>query len=133
MNPLQKALRSNALFSGLSGILAIVFHQPIAQWYGTENTTVFWIIGIALLYFAATITYEIFKQRPLAVWWIIIQDSLWVIGSIILLALEPFEISNLGKGLIAFVALIVLYMAIRQARALAQWNWSGTPYRSAKE
>ena len=118
MNPLQKALRTNALFSGLSGSIAILFHRRIAQWFGTDNISVFWIIGIALLYFTATITYEIFKQIPLAVWWIIIQDALWVLGSIVLLIWDPFELSKIGNYLIAIVATIVFYMGVIQAKVL---------------
>lgn len=70
MNKLQKALGFNALFSGLSGIVLIVFNKEIAGLFETTNTTVFWVIGLVLLFFASTIIYEIRKQRPVAVlWW----------------------------------------------------------------
>ncbi|MEM8969660.1 MAG: SRPBCC family protein [Bacteroidota bacterium] len=120
MNQLQKSLRANALFSGISGITLITLSRSIAELFGTENNTVFWITGIALIVFSATIVYEIAKQRPLAILWIIVQDFLWVIGSIVLLVFNPFSISSTGMLIIGLVALIVLYMAINQASALGK-------------
>ena len=120
MNKLQKALRVNAIFSGISGITAIVFHQSIAHIFELEQGNIFWIIGIALLYFSATIILEINKQRRLPIIWIIIQDFIWVIASAVILLFQPFVISALGNYTIAGTALIVLFMAIIQAKALAQ-------------
>lgn len=120
MNKLQKSLRLNALFSGISGIVLIAMNKQFAHLFETTNTIVFWVTGIVLLFFAGTIIYEIKKQRPLAVLWIIIQDFLWVIGSIILIAFNPFDISKTGSATIAIIALIVLFMGVSQSKALAQ-------------
>jgi len=125
MNKLQKSLRLNAIFSGISGITLIVLNKQIANLFETTNTTVFWVIGIVLLFFASTIIYEIIKQRPIAVLWIIIQDFLWVIGSIALIAVNPFEISKAGNSTIAIIAFIVLFMGINQSKALAQVDSAG--------
>ena len=121
MNQLQKSLRLNALFSSISGILLIIFNVQIAAIFSTNNKSVFWIIGLILVFFAGTIAYEIFKQRPIAVRWIILQDFMWVIGSIILIMINPFEISKLGNIIIVIIAVIVLYMGVNQAKALAQF------------
>ncbi|MDB4292895.1 hypothetical protein N9954_05755 [Maribacter sp.] len=118
MNHLQKSLRANAVFSIFSGLTLVLFHSKIARLFGQETTTVFWIVGLILLYFTATIVYEIRRQRYLAVVWISIQDFLWVLGSIVLLVFEPFEISKIGRGIITVVALVVLYMGLNQLRAL---------------
>ncbi len=120
MNKLQKALSLNLIFSGITGILAIVFHHTIASIFAIEQSHAFWIIGIALLYFAATILLEIKKQRKIAVLWIIIQDITWVAASAIILLYNPFSISIAGNYTIATIAFIVLFMAINQYRALAQ-------------
>ena len=120
MNKLQKSLRVNALFSGVSGITLIVLSKQIANLFETTNTTVFWVTGIVLLFFASTIFYEIIKQRPVAVLWIIIQDLIWVVGSMALIAANPFEISKAGNSTIAMIAFIVLFMGINQSMALAQ-------------
>ncbi|WP_271855689.1 hypothetical protein [Patiriisocius marinus] len=114
MNNLQKALKTNALFSSISGIILILLNKPIAKLFGTNNNTVFWIIGLALIYFSITIRYEIKKQRKLAINWIIIQDYIWVLGSLILIIINPFEITLIGNLIIGTIALIVLYMGINQ-------------------
>lgn len=114
MNNLQKALKTNALFSSISGIILILLNKPIAKLFGTNNNTVFCIIGLALIYFSITIRYEIKKQRKLAINWIIIQDYIWVLGSLILIIINPFEITLIGNLIIGTIALIVLYMGINQ-------------------
>ncbi|BDD05269.1 type II toxin-antitoxin system RatA family toxin [Aureibacter tunicatorum] len=120
MNQLQKPLLINALFSGLSGILLTIFNKTFAKIFDTSNTTVFLIIGIALLYFTATIIYEIKRQKPVGILFIIIQDFFWVIGSTVILIFQPFEISKSGNSIIVVVALVVLLMGMGQANALAQ-------------
>ena len=120
MNKLQKALIINALFSITSGIIMIAFNQQIAKLFGTSNNTVFWIVGLILIYFALTIWYEIKKQRKRSVIWIVIQDFLWVIGSLALLLFNPFQITLTGNSIIGGIALIVLFMGINQTRALVK-------------
>jgi len=122
MNKLQKALSVNAIFSGISGLGLILFHRSIAKLFNIDQSNIFWIIGIGLVFFALTIILEVKKQRRLAVIWIIIQDFIWVIGSAVLLILQPFNISSTGNNTLAIVALIVFFMAINQSSALAQTN-----------
>ncbi|WP_353779100.1 hypothetical protein [Winogradskyella sp. 3972H.M.0a.05] len=118
MNQLQKALTINAIFSGLSGVILVITSTYIAQLFKVENNTPFWIIGLALIFFSGTIVYEIKRLKPSGVLSIIIQDIIWVIGSIVLLMFQPFEISKTGNAIIAIIAFIVLLMAIHQAVAL---------------
>ena len=118
MNKLQKALKTNALFSSISGVIMIVLNHQLANLFGTTNNTVFWIVGLLLIYFAITIWYEIRKQRKLAVLWIIIQDYAWVLGSLLLILFNPFEITQIGNLIIGIIALVVLFMGINQMLAL---------------
>lgn len=118
MNQIQKALFINALFSGVSGILLIIFHSVMASLFSIENSSVFWIIGIALIYFAATILFEWKRQKRIGILVIIAQDILWVIGSLILLIFQPFTISPTGNWVIGIIACIVLLMAVNQSYAL---------------
>ncbi len=114
MNKLQKALKINALFSSISGVIMVLLNQPIAKLFETNNNKVFWIVGLILIFFAVTIWYEIFKQRKLAVIWIIIQDFIWVLGSSILILFNPFKTTLTGNLIIGLIAIIVLYMGINQ-------------------
>lgn len=131
MNHVQKSLQINALFSGLSGIILVVLNKYVANLFDTSNTPVFWIIGAALIFFSLTIIYEIKRQKPFGVLSIIIQDFLWVLGSIILLIFQPFEISKTGNSIIAVVALAVLFMGINQTKALAQTD--NNPKKGTKQ
>lgn len=118
MNRLQKSLLINAVFSGVSGFILILFYNSTAKVFQLNNNNIFWIIGLILLYFMATIFYEIKKQRKIAVLWIIIQDFLWVFASCIILITNPFQISNTGNIIISVIALIVLFMGLNQFFAL---------------
>ena len=120
MNQLQKSLLFNAVFSGITGILLVSIPKVISEIFSTSNTAVFWVLGIGLLLFAATLIFTIKTQNPLGVLVIIIMDYLWVLGSIVILAFQPFAISTVGGGIIAAVALVVLLIAINQAKALAK-------------
>jgi hypothetical protein len=126
MNELQKTLKINALFSSISGIIMIILNKPIAKLFGTSNNTVFWIVGLILIYFTLTIWYEIVKQRKLAIIWIIIQDYIWVLGSLILIIFNPFKITLIGNLIIGIIALIVLYMGINQMIGLKRTTANNT-------
>ncbi|WP_425075968.1 hypothetical protein [Psychroserpens sp. S379A] len=118
MNKLQNALKFNALFSSTSGILMILLNQQIAKLFGTNNNSVFWIVGLALIFFAITIWHEVKKQRKIVVIWIIIQDFIWVLGSIVLIIFNPFQLTEVGNLIIGIIALVVLYMGINQIMGL---------------
>lgn len=120
MNTLQKYLAANAIFSTLTGIMAIAFQEKIEQLFNLETSSFFFILGILLILFALTITVEIIKQRAIPILWITIQDILWVLGSLLLLLWKPFQISTEGNIVIGIVALFVLIFAIGQARELAK-------------
>ncbi|TNE55764.1 MAG: hypothetical protein EP338_03030 [Bacteroidetes bacterium] len=125
MNQLQKSLGINALFSGLSGIVLIAFNRSIADLFDVSNTTVFWGIGAALLFFTLTLVYEVKRQKPSGVLLIILQDFIWVVASTVLLIFQSVEISKIGSAVIGVVALLVLFMAINQTKALAQVDNQG--------
>ncbi len=120
MNILKISLGSNAIFSFVSGLLLIVLHQSIAGWFEIENTAVFWIIGIGLIYFSATILWQLRTPKTKGILFIIIQDLIWVVGSIIILLTNPFDISELGNQLITIVGFIVFFLSIGQSIGLSQ-------------
>ena len=100
----------------------IVLNRQLASLFGTSNNTIFWSIGLVLLYFAITIGFEIKKQRRTAIIWIIIQDYAWVLGSIIILITKPFQITSTGNLIIGIIALIVLFMGIHQTIELKKFK-----------
>ncbi len=120
MNKLQKFLTANAVFSILNGALLLLFQEKFIKIFKVEPGNFFTILGILLLFFALTLIIEIKKQRAISILWIIIQDALWVIGSIVLLIFNPFNISTEGNIIIAIVGLVVLILGLGQAKGLAK-------------
>lgn len=119
MHTLNKALTANLITSLLSGLTLVIFPKAIAQVFGVNAHPVFMGVGIALLFFASTIALELKKQRALAIWWISMQDLMWVASSFIILLWQPFPISATGYWIIDVVALLILLLAIFQLKGLA--------------
>lgn len=120
MKILRITLLSNALFSLLSGLVLLLFYQSVSQWFGVDHKITFWVLGIGLLIFAYTVFIEVKKPEPIKVFAIIVQDLMWVIGSIVLLSFKPFGISLLGNQVIAIVAFMVFLFGVGQTIGLAQ-------------
>jgi len=114
------ALKSNAAFSLLSGGTLIVFSKTIAAEMNIANHYILMGIGVGLLLFAGSILAIAFSKevQPKKVRSIIWQDWGWVAGSTILLALRPYNISLTAHLAIALVALVVLFFALWQAKAV---------------
>lgn len=118
MLALLTVLRINATFSLLSGILLVLFTSATADLFGATVQWPFQVLGYGLLFFALSVFYESVKQRPLFVLSIIVQDVLWVIGSVIIIAMQAFDLSFAGYLIIAIVAIMVLFFAIGQSLGL---------------
>ncbi|MDX1617651.1 MAG: SRPBCC family protein [Balneolaceae bacterium] len=115
MITLKKALLANALFSSASGILLILFHDYAAQLFGAADTHPFWITGLLLLLFALSVFVEVRRQRLTNILIIILQDGLWVLGSALLLVLQPFGLTAAGYWIIGVVAVVVLFFGAAQS------------------
>ena len=122
MRSLRLSLAGNAAFSFTSGAILIAGHNSIAGIFGVQNSTPFWIVGIGLILFSATVWIEARRQRPLSVLSIIGQDILWVAGSIVLIVVDPFQLTTTGNIVIAIIAIVVLLFADLQALALAKMD-----------
>ncbi len=120
MNNLKRALTANALFSGTSATVALVFANEVAFWRGVPNAWMLRFIGIGLSVFCIGLTLLIRQARPnpKLAWTIVFQDLLWVLGSSLILLFPPADFSVGGKLLIAVIALIVGLLALWQIMAL---------------
>ncbi len=92
----------------------------VAEWLGIEPTWVIIAVGVGLLGFAASVYYTATREslEEKQVKFIIVQDWLWVVGSAIILLLNPFGFSASGLWITGVVALIVAVFAIGQQRYL---------------
>ncbi|NQV53222.1 MAG: hypothetical protein HQ500_08555 [Flavobacteriales bacterium] len=120
MNNLKRALTANALFSGTSATVALVFATEVSIWMGVPNAWILRFIGIGLAVFCIGLVLLIrqAKPNPQLAWTIVFQDLLWVLGSSLILLFPPIDFSVGGKMLIGAIALIVGLLALWQRVAL---------------
>ena len=119
--PIKTALLGNAIFSTISGLLLLFFSNSINTWMGISLSWILPLIGLGLLGFAASLFLLSRKQTITrnAVIAVIIQDALWVLGSIIIVALGAFNLSEIGYEMIIVVAIIVA--------GFGGWQWLVLP------
>lgn len=122
MKLLPIALATNAAFSFLSGLILTIFPKYLAGVFAASTHIPFLLIGVGLLFFAYTIWIELKPQRSHKVIAIIIQDLLWVAGSIIILIWKPLPISTVGYSIIGWIAGLVLLFSVLQT-----WGWWKKP------
>jgi len=117
---LRIALKANALFSTISGLWIIFQYPQIAERMQISNSTILLIIGIVLLPFAFFVYKTASDEHisPKKVKFIISQDWLWVVGSVLVIALQAFGINKTGFIIIGVVAVIVADFAFFQQRYL---------------
>ncbi len=94
---------------------------------GVTEPNVLLYIGIGLLLFAGSVLFQAVRKELVRaqVNSIIVQDWLWVTGSVAVLAFQLFGLSVAGYLLIAFVAIIVADFALFQRKYLRGGNQSG--------
>lgn len=117
---MRGALIANAIFSFLSSLVFIIFPTALAQLMSLAHPNWLVYIGIGLIVFAIIILLLIFRPKlnPRHVKLIIYADWAWVIGSMLLILLDPLHFSLKGLVLVAMIAMVVATLAIWQGKAL---------------
>ena len=124
MKTLKNVLLINALSSGATGILMLVFANPIAELFQVQSTMPFIEVGIFLIAFAILVFTESRKQthNTKTVKFIIALDILWVFVSLLIVVLQLFNLSTLGYTIIGAVAVWVAAMAYLQIYGLKHFE-----------
>lgn len=117
MKSLQTVLLVNAVSSGATGLLLITLTRTIAPLFGAVAPGIFVEAGLFLLGFAGYVGYVAYRSptslnRVQVIIWL---DRLWVIASLVVLALPGLGLTLLGKAIIGAVAAWVALMAYLQA------------------
>lgn len=68
---MMRTLQLNAAFSGIAGVVLIVYQNQFSSLFELETATPFWIIGAALIFFSLTILREVKKENRKRIIWII--------------------------------------------------------------
>ena len=120
---LRNVLKINACFSTISGLL-LIFYRSLIDKMGIGNYLTPIIIGVGLLLFAASIFYYA-TRSPLnskQIKGIIIQDFIWVLGSVAVLIWRPWSLTGLGYLLICLVMITVAVFGMIQYNLLRKGN-----------
>ena len=111
---LRYALRGNAAFSAVSGVIAILAAAPIAAFMGLASPLILVIIGVGLLPFAFLV-YKVSTMtavKPLFVKEILVMDLLWIVGSMVILLVGWPALTANGRWLVAVLADSVAVFAL---------------------
>ena len=115
---LRRALLANAAFSGLSGLLIVIFDQWLAGLL-THVQHHLWPLGVMLLGFSGLLAWMATRDTIDSGWvnLVIAADLGWVLGTMILLAGWREFLSPAGLWVIVAIAVVVL--------TLAELQWFG--------
>ncbi|MCH6257957.1 hypothetical protein MLD52_15465 [Puniceicoccaceae bacterium K14] len=105
---LRRAIRANAVFSSVSGIVFIGFAGWLASFTGIISELIIRVVGIGLVGFAAYL-FLLTKVKegifePAKVWSVVVGDYLWVLGSLVGLALWHGALTSEGLYLVSAIA-----------------------------
>jgi hypothetical protein len=117
---LRRALRANAGFSGISGIIALFGANFLSSFIGISEPMVFRVLGVGLILYAADLLWVASREKinPALGITAVILDVVWVIGSIILVFGSFIPLTTAGKWTILLLAEVVSIFAIVQGYAL---------------
>lgn len=113
---LRTVLALNSAFSALSGITFILWPNAVASLVGVTSTWIIVMTGAGLLIFSADLLHQVMQAR-LATWralYASMADMLWVILSVILIAVFHQNIPAQGTVAVLAVAGIVFFLALLQ-------------------
>ncbi|WP_437729078.1 hypothetical protein [Sorangium sp. So ce861] len=116
---LRRALLADAIVSGATGLLMVAAAAPLAGLTGLPEALFRWA-GASLLPFAGLVAWLGTREKPArgAVVAVVVTNALWVVDSVLLLALGWFEPTALGYAFVAAQALAVALFAEAQAIGL---------------
>jgi len=113
---LHNVLRINSAFSGLFGLVFILFPGKVSEMFGITNPFPITITGILLIGWEIFVS-QLVRKPQVSVpgtWIVILGDLSWVVGSIALLLGDWLSLTNTGFWFIAIIADIILVFAIVQ-------------------
>lgn len=108
----RHAVLADGVISGAMGALLIVAAGPLSDLLGISAPFLFWV-GVALMPWMVTLLLIGRKEQPSrgAVETVIALNALWVLASIALILVGPFEMTGLGIAFVVMQALAVTAFA----------------------
>ncbi len=127
----HRALRANAIFSGMSGAVLVLAGSVVAPLVGLESAGPIAGIGTGLLVYAGVLFHVARHSVPARrdVLAFITLDLAWVLGSVLLLLAAWRQLPITGRWLIAVLALAVEGFATLQLLSLGRPPFVTRPVR----
>jgi hypothetical protein len=122
MKTLKNVLLVNAVSSGVTGIGLLAFSPTVAILFGVPSPFPVTSVGIFLIVFAVFVFIEGRRSAPQVsrVKVIVALDTIWVVASLFIVALQLFELTLIGYFAMGAVALWVATMAYLQNNGIRQ-------------
>ena len=111
---LKRALAANAMFSGLTGFGTLALAGSLSDSLGPPAWSLRGL-GAGLLVFAAMVAIGARAPGKTGTWQIIAADVSWVVAAAAIVAVAPSWLTEIGRGTVVAVTLVVA------ALAAAQW------------
>ncbi|NIQ60143.1 MAG: hypothetical protein GWN85_43795 [Gemmatimonadetes bacterium] len=120
---LRTALRTNAVFSGLTALVVALAADPVGEVLGSVSPGVLHLVAGGLGLFTADLAHQLFAERlnPLRALGATVGDLLWVAGSAGILIVRPDVLSRTGVVVVGAVAALVLAIAGLQLLGLRRF------------
>lgn len=119
---LKTALISNAVFSTISGLVFIILGRTVADLIGIGAPIMYQIVGAGLLGFGGFTAWT-GTRNPINTFiaaLISVADLLWVVGTILLIALAFGLLNPAGIVALLIIAVIVLFFGLRQLHGIGK-------------
>lgn len=114
---LKLAITANALFSSITGLVAVLMAGRLSQVLGPPSCSLR-VLGGGLLVFAALVAKEARAPRPAGTRQIIVADAGWVLGATAIVAWRPGWLTAVGQTVLIGVTMVVAGVAVAQWRGL---------------
>jgi len=121
MRKLRIYLRINSIFSSFTGIVMTHFSDELLEFFNIENKRyLFDVIGLNLIVFGLFVWHVSLKDlvQPVLAKIISLLDIGWVVGSLLIVAFQLFDLSKGGYILISLVAVWISFLAYKQLRGI---------------
>lgn len=117
---LRTSLRANAIFSVICAAVLITNSDAIASLIGLGSKAFYLTLGVGLALFATRLFYLAGAKSISAINALVasISDGIWVLGSLLVIAVYHGELSDKGLVIILGVAVCVAAFGILQARGI---------------
>ena len=124
---LRKSLFANALFTTLCGLGLVIASGTLAHVIGAVGSTELIVVGVVLLFYAADLARTGFgTQIPRGrIYYFIVLDLLWVIGSAVILWGISLPFTAAGQWIIVLIADGVGLFAVLQYIGLRRFSKKG--------